>query len=61
MMGPYTFTAWGITMTLTIVCATLWGLYRGEWRGASSKIYALMFTGLAVLIGAAFIIGISGS
>ena len=61
MMGQYTFTAWGITMTLTIVCATLWGLYRGEWKNTSSKVYFLMFTGLAVLIGAAFMIGISGS
>lgn len=61
MMGPYTFTAWGILMTLTIVCATLWGLYRGEWKGASAKIYLLMFGGLTILIIASFMIGISGS
>lgn len=61
MMGTYTFTAWGILMTLTIVCATLWGLYRGEWKGASTKIYLLIFGGLAILIAASFMIGISGS
>lgn len=61
MMGRYTFTAWGITMTLTIVCAMLWGLYRGEWKGASPKVYSLMFTGITVLIVAAFMIGLSGS
>ena len=61
LMGPYTFTAWGILMTLTIVCATLWGLYRGEWKGASIPVYRLMFGGLATLIAASFMIGISGS
>lgn len=60
-MGDITYTAWGILMTLTIVCATLWGIYRGEWKGVSKKIHFEMWLGLIVLIAAAFMIGISGS
>ncbi|MDR0844523.1 MAG: hypothetical protein LBN71_04820 [Tannerella sp.] len=58
-MGEFSFVAWGILMTMTIVCATLWGLYRKEWKGVSIKIYLLMWTGLIVLVGASFLIGIS--
>jgi L-rhamnose-H+ transport protein len=60
-MGEFTFVAWGILMTLTIVFATLWGLYRGEWKGVSMKIRILMWTGLIVLVFASFLIGISSN
>ena len=60
-MGEFSFVAWGILMTLTIVCATLWGLYRGEWRGVTPKIRLLMWIGLIILVLAAFLIGISSS
>jgi L-rhamnose-H+ transport protein len=60
-MGPFTFTSWGILMALTIVFATLWGLYRKEWKGASSKIYTIMIISLLVIIISSYIIGISGS
>jgi L-rhamnose-H+ transport protein len=60
-MGPYTFTSWGILMGLTIVFATLWGLYRKEWRGAPVKILVLMLVSLVIIICASYIIGISGS
>lgn len=60
-MGPYTFTSWGILMGLTIVFATLWGLYRKEWKGASIRIYALMIISLLIIIISSYIIGISGS
>ena len=60
-MGNITYTSWGISMTLTIVCATLWGIYHGEWKGVSKKIYLTMWLGLLILIVAAFMIGISGS
>jgi L-rhamnose-H+ transport protein len=60
-MGKFTFTSWGILMALTIVCATLWGLYRKEWRGAPARIYVLMVISLIIIIGASFMIGISGS
>jgi len=60
-MGPFTFTSWGILMALTIVFATVWGLFRSEWKGASTKIYVLMAFSLLVIIASSFIIGISGS
>jgi L-rhamnose-H+ transport protein len=60
-MGKFTFTSWGILMALTIVFATLWGLYRKEWKGAPIKIYLLMIISMLIIIGSSFIIGISGS
>lgn len=60
-MGEFSFVAWGILMTLTIVCATLWGLYRKEWKGVSKKVYCLMWTGLIILIIASFLIGMSSN
>lgn len=59
-MGEFTFVAWGILMSLTIVCATIWGFFRGEWKGIEFKIKAFVWLGLAVLIAASFLIGISG-
>ena len=60
-MGPFTFTSWGILMSLTIVFATVWGLLRNEWKGASIKVYVLMILSLIIIIAASFMIGISGS
>lgn len=47
-------------MSLTIVFATLWGLYRGEWKAADTKTKVWMYAGLVVLVAASFIIGMSG-
>ena len=60
-MGTFSFVAWGILMTLTIVCATLWGLYRGEWKGVTTKIRLLMWIGLVILVFASFLIGMSST
>jgi L-rhamnose-H+ transport protein len=60
-MGPFTFTSWGILMALTIVFATVWGLFRNEWKGVSQKVYTLMILSLVIIIVSAFMIGISGS
>ena len=60
-MGPFTFTSWGILMALTIVFATVWGLFRMEWKGAPIKVYILMALSLLIIIASSFIIGISGS
>jgi len=60
-MGKFTFTSWGILMALTIVFATLWGVYRKEWKGAPLKIYILMIISLLIIIVSSFMIGISGS
>ena len=58
-MGRFSFTAWGILMSLTIVCATIWGICRGEWRTAGPKAKLWMYLGLLVLIVASFLIGLS--
>lgn len=60
-MGEFSFVAWGILMTLTIVFATIWGLFRGEWKGVTRQIRVLMRSGLVILIFASFLIGISSS
>jgi L-rhamnose-H+ transport protein len=60
-MGPFTFTSWGILMALTIGFASVWGLIRGEWKGAPTRVYVIMALSLLVLIAASFMIGISGS
>jgi L-rhamnose-H+ transport protein len=60
-MGPFTFTSWGILVGLTIVFATLWGIYRNEWKGASLKIYILMILSMIIIILSSYLIGISGS
>jgi L-rhamnose-H+ transport protein len=60
-MGPFTFTSWGILMALTIVFATVWGLFRKEWKGAPTRIYVLMILSLLIIIASSFLIGISGS
>jgi L-rhamnose-H+ transport protein len=48
-------------MALTIVSATVWGLFRKEWKGTSRKVYFLMILSLAIIIVSSFMIGISGS
>jgi L-rhamnose-H+ transport protein len=60
-MGPFTFTSWGILMALTIAFATVWGLFRKEWKGAPTKVYVLMILSLIIIIASSFMIGISGS
>jgi len=60
-MGKFTFTSWGILMALTIVFATIWGIYRKEWKGAPVKTYILMIISMIIIIGSSFMIGISGS
>jgi len=59
-LGEFTIVAWGILMSLTIVCATVWGFFRGEWKGIEFNIKRLVWLGLALLMTASFMIGISG-
>ncbi len=58
-MGEFSFTAWGILMSLTIVCGTLWGVSRGEWKIVTQKNRVIMYVGLVILTVASFIIGVS--
>jgi L-rhamnose-H+ transport protein len=60
-MGRFTFTSWGILMALTIVFATFWGVFKGEWKGAPVKLYIILILSLLIIIVSSFVIGISGS
>lgn len=60
-MGEYSFTAWGILMSLTIVFATIWGLYRGEWKQVAPRVRVWMYIGLSILVTSSFIIGMSSN
>jgi hypothetical protein len=46
-------------MSSAVVIATLWGLSTGEWRGAGQQALRVMSAGLALLVVAVFIIGLS--
>ncbi|MFI3278526.1 MAG: L-rhamnose/proton symporter RhaT [Rikenellaceae bacterium] len=60
-MGEFSFIAWGILMSLTILCGTLWGIYRGEWRNAPRNAKTIMYIGLVILATASFVIGMSSN
>jgi L-rhamnose-H+ transport protein len=44
-------------MASIIVFSTLWGFALKEWKGASGKTLALVWAGIATLVGATLIIG----
>ncbi len=52
---------WPLFISLSIVVGNLWGIWRGEWREASSESKALLYKGIAVLIVAVIIVGVSNS
>lgn len=51
MLGDYgLIIGWPLLVTLSIVVGNLWGLYRGEWEGATTKSKKLLNLGLLILI-----------
>ncbi len=51
MLGDYgLIIGWPLLITLSIVVGNLWGLYRGEWEGATSQSKRLLNLGLLILI-----------
>lgn len=57
-MGEYTFIAWGVLMSLTIVFATLWGMYRKEWKNSSATSRAMIWTSIILIMIAAVIMSV---
>jgi L-rhamnose-H+ transport protein len=49
---------WPIFIALIILASNAWGVVLGEWKGASSMAFRRMVAGSAVLIVAAFLIGL---
>ena len=51
MLGNYgLIVGWPLLITLSIVVGNLWGLYRGEWKDATSRSKKLLNMGLFILI-----------
>lgn len=57
-MGEYTFIAWGVLMSLTIVFATFWGMYRKEWKGSSVTSKVMIWTSIILIMIAAVIMSV---
>jgi L-rhamnose-H+ transport protein len=60
-MGKYKFSSWTLHMASIIIFSSLWGFALKEWKGASRHTLALVFTGLALLVGSTVIIGIGNA
>lgn len=50
--------SWILHMSTIILTANMWGLYRKEWKGVSSRAIYTFVIGLAVLVLSVFIVGI---
>jgi L-rhamnose-H+ transport protein len=56
-MGKFDFASWTLHMASIIIFANLWGLALREWKGTSFRTRALVFAGLALLVGSTVVVG----
>jgi len=56
-MGDYKFSSWTLHMASIILFSSIWGLFLGEWKGASTKAKGLLFLGLGILVLSTAVIG----
>lgn len=56
-MGRFGFSSWTLHMASIIIFGTLWGFAFKEWKDAKPAVRALVWLGVALLIGATVIIG----
>jgi L-rhamnose-H+ transport protein len=56
-MGRYKFSSWTLHMASIIIFSTLWGIALKEWKGASSRTWALVALSLLVLVSSTVIVG----
>jgi L-rhamnose-H+ transport protein len=56
-MGKYDFASWTLHMASIIIFANLWGLALKEWKDTSFRTRALVFCGLALLVGSTIVVG----
>jgi len=59
-MGNQGYVGWAVLMASSIMFSGLLGIILGEWKGTSGRTRGLLFAGLLVLLGSAFIAGYSG-
>jgi L-rhamnose-H+ transport protein len=52
---------WPLFISLSIVTGNLWGLWRGEWKGAPAQARRLLNLGLLVLLAAVITVALSNS
>ena len=57
-MGKYDFSSWSIHMAFIIVFSNIWGLIFREWKGSSPRTLKIIISGILVLIGSTFVIGL---
>lgn len=50
---------WPLFISLSIAVGNIWGLWRGEWNGAACHARRLLNLGLAILIAAIVVLGVS--
>jgi len=62
MMGDWgTVIGWSVYMVLSIAVANIWGIFQGEWSGASHKTKMLMSRAFVILLFAILIFAYSGT
>ena len=59
-MGDQGYVGWAVLMASSIMFSGVLGIIFSEWKGTSSRTRGLLFSGLVVLLGSAFIAGYSG-
>lgn len=48
--------SWSILMSLNVTLSNVWGIILKEWKGVTKKTWAVLITGLAILIFSTFVI-----
>jgi L-rhamnose-H+ transport protein len=56
-MGRFGFSSWTLHMASIIIFGTLWGFAFREWRGAATRVRAMVWAGVGLLVFATVIIG----
>ncbi len=56
-MGDYKFSSWTLHMASIILFSSVWGLFLGEWKGASKRAKGRLFFGLGMLVLSTIVIG----
>ena len=56
-MGQYDFSSWSIHMAFIIIFSNMWGIYFKEWKRASRMTWAVVLTGIMILVISTVIIG----
>jgi L-rhamnose-H+ transport protein len=57
-MGRYGFSSWTLHMASIILFSTLWGFALKEWTGVRPRTRALVWSGIALLVGSTVVIGV---